>query len=301
MDESEPAEPRLRWSVTQRLEFIEFRLVWEGRINRSDIAERFGVTVHQASADLALYEQRAPDNLTYDRMARRFVPSERFAPIFLRPLADRQLLQLAAIGGGLVDPAETWFDALPPISVVSIPHRSVTTATMRWILEAIRTNSLIEIEYQSMKKPEPTRRRIAPHALGHDGVRWHARAWCPKNREFRDFVLSRISAIGALQPAAISPEADLEWSTEIVMILVPNPTLSEGARRSLVKEYGMTRGQLRIPTRAALAFYTIQHLDLDLDDLPPERRQLVLVNKDEVEKACEAASAMTKAAIESIG
>lgn len=300
MDEVEPPEQRLRWSVAQRLEFIEFRLVWEGRINRADVAERFGVTVQQASGDLALYEQYAPDNLIYDRMAKRFIPSARFDPIFLRPLADRQLLQLAAIGGGMVDPSETWFDLLPPIGVVSIPPRSVATVTMRWILEAIRTNSLIEIDYQSMKKPDSVRRLIAPHALGHDGVRWHARAWCPKNREFRDFVLSRINGTGELRPSGISPELDIEWSTEIAMILAPNPALSEGARRSLSKEYGMNRGQLRIPTRTALAFYLIQHLDLDLDDLPPERRQLVLVNRDEVEEACEVARAMAKGAIEAI-
>lgn len=297
MEESELADQPLRWSIAQRLEFIEFRLVWEGRINRSDVAERFGVTVHQASADLGLYEQLAPENLIYDRNAKRFLPAPTFKPRFLKPLADRQLLQLAAIGAGLVDAAETWFEALPPLGIVAVPQRSVPTATMRWILEAIRTGSAIEIDYQSMKKPEAIRRIIAPHALAHNGVRWHARAWCPKNREFRDFVLSRISGTGAQQPCEVSPSADREWFDEIEMIITPNPALSEGARRSLIKEYGMTRGQLRLPTRIALAFYLIQHLNLDLD-LPPERQQLILTNKDEVDAACDASKAAAKAAVD---
>ena len=39
----------LRWGVAQRLEFIEFRLFWEGRVNRSDLMEQFGLSVNQAS------------------------------------------------------------------------------------------------------------------------------------------------------------------------------------------------------------------------------------------------------------
>jgi len=296
MEESDQPDQPLRWSIAQRLEFIEFRLVWEGRINRADIAKRFDVTLQQASGDLGLYEEIVPENLIYDRNAKRFVPAATFHPHFLRPLADRQLLQLAAIGGGLVDPAETWFDLLPPVGVVPAPQRSVTTMTMRWILEAIRTGSAIEIEYQSLKRPDAIRRVIAPHALAHNGVRWHARAWCPKNREFRDFVLSRISSTGAIQPCAVTPSHDHEWFNQVDIVLAPNPALTEGARRSLVKEYGMNRGRLRLPTRVALAFYMIQHLNLDLD-LPPERQQLVLTNKEEVDAACEAAKAATKAAL----
>ena len=33
----------LRWGVEQRLEFIEFRLFWEGHVNRSDLMDQFGV------------------------------------------------------------------------------------------------------------------------------------------------------------------------------------------------------------------------------------------------------------------
>jgi hypothetical protein len=35
----------LRWGVEQRLEFIEFRLFWEGHVNRSDVMTQFGLSV----------------------------------------------------------------------------------------------------------------------------------------------------------------------------------------------------------------------------------------------------------------
>lgn len=290
----------MRWSVAQRLEFIEFRLVWEGRVNRADVAERFGVTVQQASADIQTYEALAPANIRYDRNAKTFVPGDDLEPVFLNALADRQLLQLAGIANGLVAPEETWFNELPPIGAVPVPKRHVPTLVMRWVLKAIHSRSSIEIEYQSVKRPHATRRLIAPHALGHDGTRWHARAWCPKNKMFRDFVLSRIVTTRSLSPSPVHPLLDLEWHTAVDLVLGPNPELSEGARRSLMKEYNMSRGRVRLPTRVALAFYARQHLCLDLD-LPPERKQLVLLNSDEVAAVCAQAAVAAAKKIASAG
>jgi hypothetical protein len=51
----------LRWGVEQRLEFIEFRLFWEGHVNRIDLMDQFGVSVNQASMDLNRYVGFAPD------------------------------------------------------------------------------------------------------------------------------------------------------------------------------------------------------------------------------------------------
>lgn len=82
---------RLRWGTEQRLEFIEFRLFWDRSVKRADIRERFGVSVPQASADLAQYRELAPENMRYDaRLAPSgFVPTETFEPRFLKPSAER--------------------------------------------------------------------------------------------------------------------------------------------------------------------------------------------------------------------
>ena len=40
----------LRWGIERRLEFIEFRLYWEGRVNRADLTSVFGISTVQASA-----------------------------------------------------------------------------------------------------------------------------------------------------------------------------------------------------------------------------------------------------------
>ena len=75
----------LKWGVEHRLEFIEFRLFWEGSINRADLVEAFGVSVPQASKDLTLYQERAPGNMEYDTRGKRYVAAEKFVLRFLEP------------------------------------------------------------------------------------------------------------------------------------------------------------------------------------------------------------------------
>ena len=75
----------LKWGVERRLEFIEFRLYWEGGVNRADIIEAFDVSVPQASKDLTLYQERAPRNAIYDKSAKRYVAGNEFQPCFLKP------------------------------------------------------------------------------------------------------------------------------------------------------------------------------------------------------------------------
>ena len=51
----------VRWGIERRLEFIEFRLFWDGHVNRSDLMAAFGISINQASADLNRYLGMAPD------------------------------------------------------------------------------------------------------------------------------------------------------------------------------------------------------------------------------------------------
>lgn len=52
-----------KWGQTRRLAFIEMRTQYEGRINRGDLVKFFGISTPQASADLSIYQKKAPANL----------------------------------------------------------------------------------------------------------------------------------------------------------------------------------------------------------------------------------------------
>ncbi|UXN02012.1 WYL domain-containing protein [Xanthomonas hortorum pv. pelargonii] len=90
-------------------------------------------------------------------------------------------------------PADVSFLAdVPKTAIVRHPTRSVQTDLLRAVLDAIRTGDSIEINYQSMSRPEPTRRQISPRGLAYDGARWHVRAFCHRREAFCDFVFARV-------------------------------------------------------------------------------------------------------------
>jgi len=289
----------VRWGMARRFELIEWRAYWLGRVNRSDLEECFGVSTPQASIDLRDYEAAAPRNIVYSPSEKAYVPTDTFQPKFLRLSADRYLLQLNAILNGAVTATDTWFRSPPSAAVMQTVVRSVEPSTLRAVLRAMGGRQEIEIVYQSLTNTRS--RRIAPHALGFDGHRWHARAWCPEHREFRDFVLTRIRSSGEARPSDADPSNDMEWHTFVDLRIAAHTGLNAAQRSTIEQDFGMENGSLILPTRVALAYYLIRRLNLDLPDdlMSPERKQISLTNLNEVEEAERVAKAAARARLAS--
>lgn len=272
----------LRWGVEQRLEFIEFRLFWEGHVNRRHLMEQFGVSVNQASTDLNRYIGFAPDNMIYDKSARTYISGPAFKPRFLEPDASRYLAQLRSIADGILDREDSWIADLPPFASAPTPVRGVNPAKLRSVVGAIRRSEAIEVKYQSLSSPEPRWRWIAPHAIGFDGFRWHTRAFCRTDEAFKDFLLSRILEIRGSRESEIPKEHDRDWNTEITLEIGPHPALSENQARVIALDYGMRGGRAKIRVRRALLYYALRRLGLDTDPgaRKPQDQQIVLLNRE---------------------
>ena len=277
----------LRWGVERKLEFIEFRLFWEGYVNRSDLIETFSESVNQASSDLNRYLSIAPENMLYDKSARTYVRASGFKPQFFKPDASSYLSQVRSLADGLIDPHDSWIGNAPDFGSISFPARGVLPAILRAVVVAIRRAEALEIYYQSLSALDPQWRWIAPHALGFDGFRWHARAYCEKDARFKDFVLSRISETRHSRPADVLREDDLDWHELVDLHIAPHPELSAGQRRAIEMDYGMEGGVGRIPVRKAMLFYTLKRLGLDTDPVArlPQDQQIVLLNADQILRA----------------
>lgn len=63
----------MRWFAKQRQDFIRAQLQAFGQIRRGDIANRFEVTVQQASADIAAFVEQNPGLIDYDIRAKCYV------------------------------------------------------------------------------------------------------------------------------------------------------------------------------------------------------------------------------------
>lgn len=277
-------ETVLKWGVERRLEFIEFRLYWEGGVNRSDIVEAFDVSVPQASKDLTLYQERAPHNAVYDKSAKRYVASSEFRPCFLKPDAGQYLNQLRSVAEGILAPSESWIAHLPPYSGTPVVGRSVDNDTLRTVLAAIRRYEMIEVKYQSLSSLQPRWRWIAPHAIAFDGFRWHSRAFCQTDACFKDFLLSRMLEIRGSRGSEASADDDDDWHSEVTLEIGPHPDLSETQKKVIALDYGMRGGKAKIKVRRALLYYALRRLGLDTDPAArrPQDQQIVLLNREEI-------------------
>ena len=275
----ENGKSELRWGVAQRLEFIEFRLFWEGHVNRSDLMEQFGLSVNQASADLNRYIGMAPDNMVYDKSARTYVRGPEYAAQFLKPDASRYLAQLRSLADGLMDSDDAWIAELPAYDATPTPARGVNPVTLRSVVSAIRSSEAIEVKYQSLSRPEPSWRWIAPHAIGFDGFRWHTRAFCKTDEIFKDFLLSRILETRGVDAGGATDAADDDWQEHVTLEIAPHPELSESQKKVVALDYGMRDGRAKIKVRRALLYYALKRLGLDTDPgaRKPQDQQIILL------------------------
>lgn len=279
------SSPRIaRWGQDRRLEFIEYRIRWAGHLNRSDLVEFFGISVPQASLDLAEYTRRAPQNLSYDRSTRTYVLAETFEPIFDCTNHERYLNDLLRDASATQRLGESFLGWHPPVAVTPTPGRHISATLIASIIEAIRLNSALEVNYQSLSRPLPYLRTITPHALAHDGQRWHVRAYCHVHHEFRDFVISRILSIEGTKPDVARGADDRKWQHIVRLVLAPHPDLSEAQRRAIELDFGMTNGKCELKCRQAFLIYVLRQLRLDRkQELPAEAQQTILQNRAELE------------------
>lgn len=289
------SEVKRRWGTEQRLEFIEFRLFWEGGVNRSDITSHFGVSVPQASNDLSQYKELAGENIHYDASEKRYLPTQNFRPRFMKPSADRYLSQLRAVTDGVMDRSETLIEQLPSADSMPIPGRRIEPHILKALLAAVRSNKSVEIHYQSMnpKRAEAIWRRVTPHAFGHDGLRWHVRAYCHIEGKFKDFIISRCRGVRNESEPGARPSDDKHWQTLFEVVLRPNPALTPSQQQTIALDYQMTKGRAVLPVRCAQLYYFEKRLRLDMEpgkDRPAET-PVVVENFSEFLKARNAAMA----------
>lgn len=286
----------LRWGVEQKLQFIEFRLFWEGHVNRSDLIDKFGVSVNQASGDLNRYIALAPDNMVYDKSGKTYVRGSAFAPLFMKPDATQYLSQVRSVAEGIVAREDAWIGNLPAFDATPAPARGIDPVVLRSLVIAIRRHEAIEVFYQSMSSPDPEWRWIAPHALAFDGFRWHARSLCEKSGQYRDFVISRIIETRQSRSTEMQVAPDAAWDEIVELEIGPHPELSPNQKRVIELDYGMQNGRVVIPVRRALLYYALKRLGLDTDPAArqPQDQQIVLFNAVELSTKAQARSAESR-------
>lgn len=247
--------------VRERLAFIDFFAYFLGRVGRKELSDRFGISAPVATRDFRLYNQIAPDNLVYRPSDRAYFKSDNFS--LITTLSVDKCLSTLNDGFGDFECVEQQLK-ISETSRLGKPDLKTIAAITR----AIYTKAAIEITYFSTSSGE-SKRTIVPHTLVDTGMRWHARSYCRKHRQFRDFVINRIIKVECLHVgSALESElksTDDDWIEEIELDIRPHPRL-EDKTKAIELDYGMGEGKLLIKCRLATASYLLSGWNIDCTD-----------------------------------
>lgn len=277
---------QVRWDLALRYRLIETVAWWEGRLTTGHLIQSFGISRQQASKDINTYiTEHAPRNLTYDKQLKGYVPSKLFKPLFIDDSASAYL-HLLYQNNERAPHIEGLALAYAHTKVLEVPDRSIKPEILRPLLKACRDHLRLDIDYVSLNSPDPEGRLIAPHTLVYTGMRWHVRAYCEKNGQYRDFVLSRLRGEPNLDGESENRiDEDEVWNSEVEVVIEPDSRLTPAQKAIIEADFGMLNGQLLIPTRRALVKYVLQRYQIDPTKMEPrpEAQQIVVKNLTELE------------------
>lgn len=271
------------WSTRKRLQFLEFKLYWEGKVNRGDLTAEFGISIPQASVDFTKYQEMAPQNISYNSSAKHYEPAETFSPIFIELSADAYFSTI------LCSPTESIATCGSDyVAAVPNPSRVIGLDVLRILVQAIKNKQVVSVDYRSFNNPQAGNTRlISPHAFGTDGSRWHVRAFCHESNSFKDFVLGRIASAVMGSESDIDVNSDHKWLNYAEVVIGPNPKLNEAQKSIVAMDYGMTDFELKFKCRIALLYYLTKKLGIDRNgsDRAGEEQHIVAINFDEIQAA----------------
>lgn len=257
------------WNARERLMHIERLAYWRGWVRRTDICSRFEISIPQASADLAAYMRLNPQALQYDCSSKRYVAANEMLCKLKRPAFEDALSFVS--NSAPVSPAEV------KVARIDLPARHIPVAAARNIIRAICGKLSVEIYYFSIHSATERWRWITPHALAHDGYRWHARAWCHEDKEFKDFVLGRIGKTRSLSDAGLPAKPDEEWTSWVSLRFRPHHKLDAVQRKAIERDYAMRDGCALLRVRKAMLEYTLAYLRLLPESSAVDQRHLEMI------------------------
>ncbi len=275
---------KIKWDLFQRFKLIELTAQWEGRLSTKHLRAAFGIGRAQASRDISVYLQRHPGNIHHDVFAKGYVPTNKFIPYYSKGTAE-EYLALLNENKGLSDKVIGISEFDSPLEVVGMPPRQTDPKILQVLLGACRNKMRIDVLYASQSNPDDREGRIiAPHTVVNSGYRWHVRAYCEKQSDYRDFMLSRFLEVPEIESKSENdPSEDEKWHTVVTIKLIPHPELSPEMKIQIMKERGMTNGVLEIPCRGSLVHYQLMHMQVPTYENPKLLSNPVIVaNREEL-------------------
>lgn len=268
----------LKQVALDRMEFIESRLYWKGQIGRQELMDTLGISKPQATLEFKRYREEAPKNIHYDISLKCYVPTPGFKPKFYIPNPYEYLSNLKQFNEKNIDDFNPAFGDAPKCENVEVLTTCIDPIILRDVTFAMNNENSIHIKYQGMDD-DAKGREIYPKALFFDGMRWQIRAYCFERTDYRTFTISRILKVIKSEKNYKDVPDDVEWDEIIKVIIMPNPSRSEGQQETICNELGMTDQEKIVKVRKnLLPYFLLANRLYPLDD----GGNIVIQNKEEI-------------------
>lgn len=276
---SELGIDELPQSQRSRLEFIEFLARFKGAFSRIELMNHLGVAGAAATRDIKVYRDLAPDNLVLNSSTKKYqIVEKTFSPVFridgvsaisrLRKYRNLEILGLSH------------FDGVVAPSRFFVPETEFISKLTR----AMSLEKKLNVEYNSLSSGK-SNKVIFPLAIFDGGVDWYLRAYDVEKKRHFDMKMSRFSSAYVADPESKAAEirsADSQWNRMVSLEISPHPNRTNVANPdSVIHEYKMKNGYLKVTLRAAVAGYWLKHWNVDCtekSDLKGYEYQLCLRN-----------------------
>jgi predicted DNA-binding transcriptional regulator YafY len=275
----------LRWDLLLRYRLIEIIVLWEGRLTTKHLMDSFGIGRQQASKDINNYRRDiGVGNIEYDKYLKGYRPTEQFAPTVISGNAD-EYLQLLSQHTELKNTFDKLSLAQANTELLAVPIRNVKPPVIRAIVRAAKEHRRLDVDYVSVSSPNREGRIIVPHTLIFTGVRWHVRAWCEKNSDYRDFILSRFRGdVETMEQSEHNMAGDQKWNTSVTICITPDSRLNDEQQQVVAQDWGMANSLLEVTVRGPLVQYALQalHIDVHTIQAKAEAQQIVVANIEQL-------------------
>ncbi|HDY7744141.1 TPA: WYL domain-containing protein [Vibrio vulnificus] len=241
--------------ITPRLEYIDFKLFFTGRVSRADLNAVFGIAEAAASRVLTQYATIRPNNKTQKTntiLRETFVPLCAFDP-------DEALGMLANGFNRYSRPVES--DVTSEL-IGRIPNQ-LNLENVAKITRAISGHYAISCNYLSENSDNHDTRILVPLAIMHDGTSWLFRAFDRSESSkpaFKNFHFARVRAVKeelesneAKQKSGEVLSQDTLWNLRLPLVLTLHESLSQTQRMRVITDFGIDEGkeELYVTERAA--------------------------------------------------
>lgn len=268
-------------AILDRLKFIEMTLRFRGWASRSDLSKKFDISLPAATRDFRKYREACPDNTIFNEVDKRYeINVNKFEPQFEISFNEAIGFIRNSVNSSTIGLSE--HDSIQSPPRLGEPSLDVLLKITRAILGF----SVIDTQYFSVEHGLSSK-KLAPHSLIDNGLRWHVRAYDYEKGRFADFVLTRFKHVVETNEKVTSNKSrthDNQWNRFVRLELVPHPNKNNvNCPETLEYDFNMEGEMKVIEVRAAVAGYWLRLWNIDCSSdhsLQGKEYQLWLKNSE---------------------